>query len=276
MTRILNASPQIWQSLISEYLLKFQIKNLKTILLGKIADLDPDLIKTYLNWDVEDILGTRKIIDMLLTQRTPREIQYTLRNSRYGSILREGLTHYFNEKDPLYFQIYLDRYYYTNLLSQNFGLPRQQTDLIRRYINIEAEYQNVRMINRCLSNNFDPRIINELLVPSNFILKPEQYAQLIASRTADNMKKQYVALLGKEKQNKFLKENPVLKSFTYFVREFYARLQLQPIPLTESLELRTLDEILKILKFSEYTIYHLTRTLLRIMHHTQFTEEIID
>src|SRR5271157_5841094 len=36
-TRIINACPQTWQQVLTEYLLKYQIKNVKTIILGKIA-----------------------------------------------------------------------------------------------------------------------------------------------------------------------------------------------------------------------------------------------
>ncbi len=268
-TRILNASPQSWQQIITEYLLKFHIRNLKRIILGKIVEMEPDVIKSYLNWEIEDILDTKKMMDILLTQRSPRDILYTLRNSRFGSVLREGLTHYFNENDPLFFQIYLDRYYFTNLLTQEFHLPRHLLAVVYDHVNKEVEYHNVRTINRCLSNNFDRRIINELLVPSNFYLTPQNYSQLIASPSAEEMKKKYLAFFGKEKKYRYLRENPVLDNFTYYVREFYARLQLQPRALTEDMETGTLDEIFRILILLEYAIYHLVRTLIRIFHHAQ-------
>ena len=91
IARILNASPEKWQIAITGYLLKFQIKNIKVIILGKIAGLDDSVITANINWHVEDLFQSKKIMEMLLSQKTIREILYLLRESRYGTVLREGL-----------------------------------------------------------------------------------------------------------------------------------------------------------------------------------------
>src|SRR5271157_5062 len=275
-TRIINACPQTWQHVLTEYLLKYQIKNVKTIILGKIAELDPNLIRTYIQWEVEEIFHTDKVSELLLSQKGPREILYTLRDSRYARVLREGLAHYFNDKDPFYFQIYLDRYYYENLLTQEFHLPSEQAKMVKDFINFEAEFHNVRMIYRSLNNHIDSRIIREMLVPSSFYLTQEYFSQLIDTGETQAMVKKYLDLFAKSGRYKFLRENPVAKNFTYYLREFYFRLALQPIATDSELEDKTLYEILQFLRLKEYSIYHMTRILTRIMHQFQVKDEEVN
>jgi vacuolar-type H+-ATPase subunit C/Vma6 len=275
--RILNACQQDWQYTLLEYLLKFQIKNLETVILGKIADLDNNLIKSNIYWDAAAIFESAKLIETLLAQKSPRDILHILRNSRYGPNLEEGLSHFFNENNTFYFQAYLESYYYSNIINREFNLSEGEQEIIRKILKIEAEYYNIRIIYRALFLNFDPRSIASFLVPSNFILTREQLMSLINSNNPAEMAHKYIELyLKKGKKYKYLQENPVEKNFLYHLREFYTHLTLTPTISYEEPSDRTFGEIFRILIMKEYAIYRLRRTFARLVNKIEVKDEEIN
>ena len=155
---------------LSDYLLKFEIANIKQVIMGVITGLNIKEITKQINFSVEEYLEHKEFMNNLLEITSLDEIQLFMSKTRYNKAIREGILYFRNNNEIFVMQAFLDQYYYNNLLEQEKSYDKKERAMISSYIYQLIEVYNLRMISRGITNNIDKDLLKQFLVKGYFFL----------------------------------------------------------------------------------------------------------
>ncbi|MHA1236007.1 MAG: V-type ATPase subunit, partial [Promethearchaeota archaeon] len=139
--KILNFSPQNMRIFLQSYLLKFEIQNLKQIVIGLILGIDYEEKRKNVNFLVETYLDNTEFIEEMLKLTNLDEIQLFLK-------IREGLLYYIKKKEIFVLEAFLDQLYYTRLRDQVKRLNKKEEIMISLLVKYKTEVYNLNVIYR--------------------------------------------------------------------------------------------------------------------------------
>lgn len=159
---------------LSDYLLKFEIANIKQVIIGVITGLSIKEISKNVNFLVEEYLEHKEFMSHLLEITSLDEIQLFMSKTRYNKAIREGILYFNNNSEIFVMEAFLDQYYYNNLLEQEKSYDKKERMMISLYIHQLIEIYNLRMISRGITNNIEKELLKQFLVKAYFFLDEEK------------------------------------------------------------------------------------------------------
>jgi len=202
--KILHYSPEGMKQFLRDYLLKFEISNLKQIILGIITGMNYKQISSRVNFLVEEYLEHTEFIKNLMEITSLDEIQFYLRTSRYNQAVREGLLYYRNNKEIFVLESFLDKLYYDNLIAENKIYHKKEKEMINLFNSSLIEIYNLRIIERGIKNNIEIKLLTQFLVDNSLFLTKEKTNQLLKIRNLNEFYDNIENFLGDCKELKKL------------------------------------------------------------------------
>lgn len=168
--KILFCSPDSMRRFLSDYLLKFEIANIKQVIIGVITGLKSKEISKRINFLVEEYLEHKEFMSNLLELTSLDEIQLFMSKTRYNKTIREGILYFKNNSEIFVMEAFLDQFYYNNLLEQEKSYDNKERKMISLFIHQLIEIYNLRMISRGITNNIDKDLLKQFLVKAYLFL----------------------------------------------------------------------------------------------------------
>jgi len=166
--------------------MKFEIQNLKQVIISLIIGMKQEERRKNINFLVEVYLDNTDFIEDLLKFTTLDEIQIFLKKSPYNIPVREGLLYFKKNKEIFVLEAFLDQLYYTHLKEQVKNLNKKEKVMISLFIKYKSEIYNLNVIYRGIKNNIDRKLLSQFLVQNNLFLNEDQLNYLLNINNLDD------------------------------------------------------------------------------------------
>lgn len=173
-------SPPNMRSFLRNYLLKYEIINIKHIIIGSILGLNLKEKKRKTNFLVEEYLENTEFIEDLLKISSLDAIQFFMKKTKYNIPVREGIFYFKNYREIFVLESFLDQFYYENLLTQLKNLNTKEKKIITLFIKYKTEIYNINIIYRGLKNNIEKNLLSQFLVNSYLFLDKGKIEYLLS------------------------------------------------------------------------------------------------
>ncbi len=191
--KILQNSPPLMRRFLKEYILWYEIQNIKFIILGSITGMTKKEISIYVNYLAEEYLENSEFITDLLEITSLDEIQYFLKDTRYNEAVREGILYFNNNNEIFVLEAFLDQRYYKNLINIRKKYKHKKNEMISLFIDCITEIYNLNTIYRGIRNNIDRKLLAQFLVSQSLFFDEIKIQELLNQDNTDG----YLALLKK-------------------------------------------------------------------------------
>ncbi|HME54505.1 MAG TPA: V-type ATPase subunit [Candidatus Lokiarchaeia archaeon] len=167
--KIVQNCPFTCQTFVKYFLQKYQIENLKTVLAGKIANIDEMTLKERINFQIETIFHSERLIRDALHVAKFEDVVFLYSRTPYHEILREIQKRYEGTKEIFFIYALLDRYYIRILYKtiEDNRWSQEELDVIKMYSGTLADFYNLSMVLRGINHNFEWNEIEVLLTGPN-------------------------------------------------------------------------------------------------------------
>jgi vacuolar-type H+-ATPase subunit C/Vma6 len=186
---LIHNAPRLCQVFILYYIQKYEVENLKTVIVGKVANINDTAVKERINFQIENIMHTEKLINDALHAAKFEDILYIYKSTQYYPVLREIMNRYNSTNEVFFIYALLDRYYIRNfnrLLVDGFHWTKQQKDVIRFYIGTLSDYYNLSMVFRGMNYEFEWSEVELILTLSSetYKIKLDDIKQIHENRNS--------------------------------------------------------------------------------------------
>lgn len=268
--KILHFSPQNMRNFLKSYLLKFEIQNLKQIVIGLIVGLDYEEKRKNINFLVETYLDNTEFIEEMLKFTNLDEIQLYLKNTIYNIPIREGLLYYKNKKEIFVLEAFLDQLYYTHLRTQVKRLNKKEEIMISLLVKYKTEVYNLNVIYRGIKNNIDRKLLSQFLVDNYLFLTEGILNSLLNLSNLDGFISNITYYLNNISETKqmFLKLNLNKKHVIRSIEEFYFTYYFKKFEIkVDDIDMFTISKILEVLIKKEKEIrFDILPRVIKIIH----------
>lgn len=168
--RIISHSPENMREFLKDFLLKYEITNIKHLILGSIVGMRSKEKLNYINFLAEEYLDNRDFIEELIEINSLDEIQLYMRNTRYNKAIREGISYFRNNDEIFVLESFLDQLYYQNLTKNYKRYDKIEKKMIGLFIKYTVELYNINMIYRGIMNKIDRKLLSQFLVEEYLFL----------------------------------------------------------------------------------------------------------
>jgi len=183
--KIMIYSPENMRYFLRNILLKYEIYNIKQVIIGTIIGMSKEEKRANVNFTVEKYLENEEFMKKLLELTSLEEIEFFLRKTRYNKAIREGLLYFRNTGEIFVLESFLDQLYYQNLVSMKRRLNKKEREMIKLYINYIVEIYNINMIYRGIKNNIDRNLLSQFLIKNYLFLTEGRMFQLLELDNVD-------------------------------------------------------------------------------------------
>ncbi len=218
--KILHYSPQNMRIFLRNYLMKFEIQNLKQIIISLILGINQEEKRKYINFLVEEYLDNTEFIEELLKFTSLDEIQLFLKRTKYNVAIREGILYFKKNKEIFILEAFLDQLYYKQLNVQLANLNKKEKTMISLFVKYKTEIYNINVIFRGIKNNIDRKLLSQFLVNTYLFLNESKLEHLL---NLDNLD-EFISVI--EEYLKNIKE----------IKPFFIRLRINQKHLIRSIE----------------------------------------
>lgn len=177
--KIILISPQSLRGFLKDFLLKYEIMNIKQIILGTIVGMSKNEKSENVNFLVEEYLENTDFVRELLALPSLDEIQLFMRNTKYNKAVREGILYFKNNNEIFVLEAFLDQLYYLNLINKRNQLKKKEKQIISLYIDCVTEIYNLNMLYRGINNNIDRKLLAQFLIENYLFLDKQQIHTLL-------------------------------------------------------------------------------------------------
>ncbi len=162
--KIMLYSPSNMKTFLKFYLLKFEIINIKQIIIGSILGLKTKKKKKMVNFLVEEYLDNTEFIEDLLKITSLDEIQLFMKKTRYNIPISEGISYFKNYREIFVLEAFLDKFYYENMIVQLNNLRTEEKKIIEPFVKYKTEIYNINVIYRGLKNGIEKELISQFII----------------------------------------------------------------------------------------------------------------
>ncbi|MFX0057797.1 MAG: V-type ATPase subunit [Candidatus Hodarchaeota archaeon] len=202
MGKIMFVSPENMRRFIRSLLLKFEINNIKQIILGLIAGMDMKQKYKRINFLVEDYLDHSDFIKKLLEITSLSEIQLFVKKTIYNKAIREGILYFKNTGEIFVLEAFLDKLYYENLIKSEKIYSKKETEMINLFIKYVVEIYNLRLIYRGIKDNIERKLLSQMLVDEYLFFNKEKIGSLLNLTNIDTFISEIASYLQNKKELK--------------------------------------------------------------------------
>jgi vacuolar-type H+-ATPase subunit C/Vma6 len=268
--KILQYSPSSMRIFLRDYLLKYEIANIKRVILGTILGMNASDKSLMVNKLVEKYLNHTDFINDLIEIPSLDEIQLFMRTTRYNKVIREGILYFKNTNEIFVLEAFMDQLYYNNLKRDLKHLNTKEKMMISLYTKYTSEIYNLNLIYRSIINNIDRNLITQLLVDNYLFFDKEIFIKLMSLTEI----KDFIVLLNQHlRSNKeirqYLSRSPLnqehlIWSFEKLYLDYYFRTFVMKL---DDIEYQAIYKILEVIikKDKEIRLYILPK-LVDILH----------
>jgi len=184
--RILSYSPTGMKKFLRSYLLKYEIRNIKNIILGAILGMSANEKLSMVNQTAEIYLSNTDFIKGLTQINSLDGIQLYMKNTKYNRAMREGLLYFKNENEVFVLEAFLDQLYYENLKKEIKHLNKKEKKMISLYVKYTTEIYNLNTIYRGIINEINPKLLSQFLVDNFLFLDKGKLENLLNLTNIDD------------------------------------------------------------------------------------------
>lgn len=187
--KIMYYSPDNMILFLRNYLLIYEILNVKRIIFRSIAGVRDGSKKTHINFLVENYLGNTGFIEGLLEKSSLEEIQLYINEKRslYNSAIREGFQHFIRKKEIFVLETFLDQVYYQVMINnKKIYMNNEKKPLISLFIDYKAEIYNLNIIFRGILNGIDRKLLSQFLVNNYLFFNYDKFMDLLYQENIDD------------------------------------------------------------------------------------------
>jgi len=203
--KIITVTPDLMRNFLKNFLLKYEIINLKYTIIGTILGFSKEEKSKNVNLLVEEYLDNKEFMQDLIAIQSLAEVQLFMKKTKYNKVVEEGIRYFNNYNEIFVLEAYLDKFYYESMI--NLGKLRLSKErlFISKYIDYITELYNINIIYRGIANKIEKNLLSQLIIFRNFVLKHRDFNILLKQNDLDNF---FMVL------NKIFTENP--KTRRYF------------------------------------------------------------
>ena len=167
---ILFISPKTMRLFLRSYLMKYEIMNIKRVILGTILGISTEEKSSMVNMLVEEYLNNTNFMRDLIEISKLEEIQLYMKPTIYNKVIREGFLFFKKTNEIFVLEAFLDQLYYNNLNDEIKYLTQKEKIMISPYIKYISEIYNLNIIYRGIKNNIDKNLLFQLLLDKYFFM----------------------------------------------------------------------------------------------------------
>ena len=183
--KLIFISPLNLRLFLKDYLLKYEIMNIKQIILGVILGMTNEEKAKNVNMLIEKYLENTEFIKKLTETPSLERIQFIMKSTKYNKAVREGIL-YFNSKNEIFvLEAFLDQLYYINLLQRERIYNEKERVMISLFNSLTTELYNINIIYRGIINNIDKNLLSQFLVDHSLFLDRAKFDFLISQETLE-------------------------------------------------------------------------------------------
>ena len=255
---------------LQSYLLKFEIQNLKQIVIGLILGIDYEEKRKNINFLVETYLDNTEFIEEMLKLTNLDEIQLFLKKTIYNIPIREGLLYYIKKKEIFVLEAFLDQLYYTRLRDQVKRLNKKEEIMISLLVKYKTEVYNLNVIYRGIINNIDRKLLSQFLVDNYLFLSEGILDSLLNLPNVDEFMSNITYYLNNTSETRqlFLRLNLDKKHIIRSIEEFYFTYYFKKFEIkVDDIDMFTISKILEVLIKKEKEIrFDILPRVVKIIH----------
>ena len=268
--RILYFSPDNMKLFLKAYLLKYEISNIKQIILGSIIGISKSEKSKRINYLVEEYLERSDFIKDLLEITSLEEIQLYMKRTRYNKPIREGILYFKNTNEIFILEAFLDKLYYENLILTKPFYDKKEKAMISLFIDYSTEVYNLRILSRAIINRFDKNLTSQLLIREYLFLSQEKIDTLLQINDIDKFISEIQKFLNsiKELKDLFIPININKKHLRWSFEGIYQNYYFKKFQLKiDDFEYFTIYRILELIIKKEKEIkFNIMPNVIRIIH----------
>ena len=177
--KIQQFSPLNMRRFLRNYLMKFEIQNIKQVIISLIIGMNQEERRSNINFLVEVYLDNTEFIEDLLKFTTLDEIQIYLKKSLYNIPIREGFLYFKKNKEIFVLEAFLDQLYFNHLNEQVKNLDKKEKIMISLFVKYKTEIYNLNLIYRGIKNRIDKKLLSQFLVDNYLFLNEDKLKYLL-------------------------------------------------------------------------------------------------
>ncbi|MFX1310405.1 MAG: V-type ATPase subunit [Promethearchaeota archaeon] len=162
--KIMLYSPPNMRLFLKNFLLKFEIINIKQIIIASILGIGQKEKRQKVNFQVEEYLDNIDFIEDLLKITSLEEFQLFFKKTKYRIPIREGISYFKNYNEIFVLEAFLDKFYYENMISQLKNLNTKEKKIITDFVKYKTEIFNINTIYRGLKNNIEKDLLSQFII----------------------------------------------------------------------------------------------------------------
>jgi len=185
--KIIHSSPNNTIPFLMNFLLEFEIENLKTILRSKLINKTASEIEDKIHWSVEALLDNKELFNNLLKKTDLNSIFNLLNVSIYGEFIQKAAKRNQSTNSLLYINTFLDQGLIILMKRSVDNLKGIDKNIASQYLNLLTYYFNFTILFRGMSFNLEKDEIFEFLIPNSSTKLQKVFNQLLSSDDLSNV-----------------------------------------------------------------------------------------
>ncbi len=183
---LISISPLNMRRFLKDFLVKYEIMNIKQIILGMIIGLSNEEISKNVNFLIEEYLENTDFIKKIIEVKTLEEVQLHMKPTKYSKVIREGFLYFKNYNEIFVLEAFLDQLYYENLLKRERILDKKEKNMISLFNSLNTEIYNINTIYRGIINKIDKKLLTQFIINNNHFLKTDHIENLLNQETLND------------------------------------------------------------------------------------------
>ncbi len=144
------------------YMKKFEVADIKTVLIGIYSKTPPEKIKnhlvSYYKKELQDVADSSSI----------HEAISKLEKTEYGQILQDNLPGFEKTSSLLPLETALDKYIYKQMFAVITTVREPDMEIIKKLIGAEVDITNIKIVLRTVVENVDSSNVEEYFIPFGY------------------------------------------------------------------------------------------------------------
>ena len=185
--KIMLYSPQNMRVFLKNYLQKFEIMNIKQIIIASVLGMDLKSKRQKVNFQVEEYLDNIEFIEDLLKISSLEEFQLFFKKTSYNIPISEGISYFKNYNEIFVLEAFLDKFYYEKMISQLKNLNTKEQKIIADFVKYKTEIYNINIIYRGLKNKIEKELLTQFIVDYYLFLDKGKIDYLLTIEDPDKL-----------------------------------------------------------------------------------------
>jgi V/A-type H+-transporting ATPase subunit C len=260
--KVIYISPETMRLFLRNYLIKYEITNIKRIILGTILGMNIDEKSALVNMMVEEYLDNAEFMKELIEIPSLEEIQVFMRPTIYNKVIREGILYFKKTNEIFVLESFLDQLYYNNLKNEIKFLTRKENLMITPYIEYISEIYNLRLIYRGIKNKIEKNLLLQLLVDNYLFMNEKILSDLIDLNTKEEFQNALTNYFSNIKELKSNLINLDQEHFIWSIEKLYLDYYFKLLEIkNDDIDFQAIYKILEVLikKDKEIRLYLLPK-----------------